>query len=152
MPFDSCAVTLAQTATGGYSVAHAAGEHAARLEHRKIAMGEGVTGWTIANSKPFCNTDPKLDLPPALAEDFAAYRTLAAFPLITGAELIGAVTLYSATLPAYTIEPQRLLKEASQMFATALSNDMRTHAPSTEMPVNINHDTLQVPLLSEALQ
>lgn len=152
VPFDSCAVTLAQTATGGYAVAYAAGEHAARLEHRKVAMGEGVTGWTIANSKPFCNTDPKLDLPPALAEAFAAYRTLAAFPLITGAELIGAVTLYSATLPAYTIEHQRLLKEASQMFATVLSNEIRMHAPSTEMPVNISHETIQVSLLSETLQ
>lgn len=152
VPFDSCAVTLAQTATGGYAVVHAAGEHAARLENRKVAMGEGVTGWTIANSKPFCNTDPKLDLPPALAEAFAAYRTLAAFPLITGAELIGAVTLYSATLAAYTTEHQRLLEEALQMFATALSIELRTHAPSMEMPISLDHEAIKVPLLSEALQ
>jgi len=152
VPYDSCAVTMAQAANGGYHVIHAAGEHAARLENHRVAIGEGVTGWTIANRKLFCNTDPKLDLPLALAEDFAAYRTLAAFPIITGTELIGAVTLYSATLAAYTIEHARLLEEASRLVATALSNEWRSNAPSKEMPINIDHEAINVPLLSEALQ
>lgn len=120
-PYDLCAITLVAPGAGDNVVVHAAGYHWALLKGRTIALGEGVTGWVIANHKPFCNADPKLDLPPQLAEHFAAYRTLAAFPLIKDKDVHGAVTLYSAMIDEYTTEHQKLLQEAVALLASVLS-------------------------------
>jgi transcriptional regulator with GAF, ATPase, and Fis domain len=121
VPYDLCQVTLVMPETGNSVVVHAAGKRADLLRGRHIALGEGVTGWVIANRKPFCNTDPKLDLPPQLAEEFADCRTLAVFPLISDKEMHGAVTLYSSALAAYTQDHQGLIKEAASLAAKALS-------------------------------
>ncbi len=120
-PYDLCAITLVAPGAGDNVVVHAAGYHWALLKGRTIALGEGVTGWVIANHKPFCNTDPKLDLPPQFAEHFDGYRTLAAFPIIKDKDVHGAVTLYSATLDEYTAEHQRVLQEAVALLASVLS-------------------------------
>ncbi|MEW6211394.1 MAG: HD domain-containing phosphohydrolase [Acidobacteriota bacterium] len=121
--YDTCAITLIMPDTGLNRVAHAAGRHADALRGRCIALGEGVTGWVITNKKPFCNTDPKLDLPPQLADAFSSYRTLAVFPVMKEGTIYGAVTLYSASLLCYTIEHHRLLEEATNLLAAALSVD-----------------------------
>ncbi len=122
VPFDTCALTLLAPDTATYRVMQTAGEHAALLENRSIAVGEGITGWVIANCKAFCNNDPKLDLPPALGETFAAYRTLAAFPIIKGEELHGAITLYSSALDKYTADHQHLMMETAALAAAAFSS------------------------------
>ncbi|HJQ68261.1 MAG TPA: HD domain-containing phosphohydrolase [Blastocatellia bacterium] len=121
-PYDLCAITLVAPAAGDNVVVHSAGYHWALLKGRTIALGEGVTGWVIANRQPFCNTDPKLDLPPQFAEHFDGYRTLAAFPIIKDKDMHGAVTLYSAKLDEYTAEHQRALQEATALLASVLSS------------------------------
>ncbi|MEW6207954.1 MAG: HD domain-containing phosphohydrolase [Acidobacteriota bacterium] len=121
--YDTCAITLVTPETGLCIVAHAAGEHAELLQGRRIALGEGVTGWVIANKKPFCNTDPKLDLPSRLADYFSSYRTLAVFPIIEGEAIYGAVTLYSSAISRYTIDHNERLEEATTLIAAALSAD-----------------------------
>lgn len=132
--YETCSVTLVIPETGENLVAHAAGELGPSLVGRKIAFGEGVTGWTLANLKPFCNTDPKLDFPPSLAEKFAAYRTIAAFPVMKDACAVGAVSLYSSSLGTYDNEHQNLLEQAVALLATALS-EVTLHA---EIPVKAN--------------
>jgi putative nucleotidyltransferase with HDIG domain len=119
--YDTCAVTLVMPNTGDNLVLHAAGEHGASLVGRKVLPGEGVTGWAIANRQSFCNTDPRLDLPPSLADRFAAYRTLAAFPIMKDKDVLGAVSLYSSELAEYNKEHQKLIEEATAFLATALS-------------------------------
>jgi putative nucleotidyltransferase with HDIG domain len=120
-PYDTCAVTLADVESGDYEITHAAGEFGASLVGRKVMPGEGVAGWVIANRHPFCNTDPRLDLPPTLAEKFAGYRTLAIFPIIKGKEMFGTVALYSSVLGEYSENLQRLLSEATSLLALALN-------------------------------
>lgn len=121
VPFDTCAVMLADGNSSDLEITHAAGEHAASLVGRKIVSGEGISGWVTANRHPFCNTDPRLDLPPALVERFDGYRTLAVFPILKGNDLFGAVALYSSSLSKYDETHQRLLSEASGLLALALS-------------------------------
>ncbi len=77
-------------------------------------------GWVLINRQPLCNTDPRLDFPEDLARHFEGYRTLAAFPVAGEKELLGAVTLYSATLAEYDERHQRLLSEAASLLAQAL--------------------------------
>ncbi|MEJ7708663.1 MAG: GAF domain-containing protein [Pyrinomonadaceae bacterium] len=121
VPYDSCAVTLTHSETGEKTVVHAAGQHSWLLVGRKIVPGEGVTGWVLANQRPFCNTDPRLDFPPSLAERFSSYHTLAVYPLSSNDWKHGAVSLYSKSTEKYTDEQQHILQEAAMVFATALS-------------------------------
>ncbi len=121
VPFCLCAVTMAESETGENAVAYAAGQHSIFLTGRRIAPGEGVTGWVLANQKPFCNADPKLDLPASLTEQFGGYKTLAAFPIIRGSVMYGAVTVYSSALGEYSQDHQRLMREAVALMSTALA-------------------------------
>ena len=97
-----------------------------------VVLGEGITGWVIANQKPFCNTDPRLDFPPAVAEHFQNYRTLASFPLLKQEQLYGAVTLYSSTLSEYNAEQQKLLQECAAILTNMLSLQPSSHFDAGE--------------------
>lgn len=139
--YDSCAITLTQPETGEKLVAHAAGRHSWLLVGRKIVPGEGVTGWVLANQRPFCNTDPRLDFPPTLAERFSGYSTLAVYPLSSSEWKHGAVSLYSMSIEKYTEEQQHFIQEASIVFATALSevaNKGLILRPQLEIPTVAN--------------
>ncbi|HEX8709190.1 MAG TPA: HD domain-containing phosphohydrolase [Pyrinomonadaceae bacterium] len=136
VPYDLCLLTLVPPHAEESLVAHAAGEHAASMLGHQVVPGEGVTGWALANRQPFYNADPRLDLPPALAAECGAYRTLAVCPLIHEGELAGAVTLYSASLEAYEPAHQQLLEKAAALAAAALAAELRPlpatlAAPST---------------------
>ena len=134
VPYDSCTVTLAEHEGSDNVVAHARGQHEELLKGRKVAIGEGVTGWVLANRQPFCNTDPKLDLPPQLAEYFGEYRTLAVFPLLKETEMLGALTLYSSTLTEYSADHRKLLEEAARLLTATLATGTQSAIPSTNHP------------------
>src|SRR5262249_9799135 len=119
--YDLCTVVLAAPDTGVNVVAHAAGACAPFLADRRTKAAEGVTGWVIANGTPFFNTDPKLDLPGAIAEG-GGFRTLASVPLLAPEGTTrGAVTIYSATFGVFSVDQQQLLEEAAKLLSTALS-------------------------------
>ena len=150
VPFDTCAITLIAPETGDTFVAYVAGQNAAQLKGRRIAMGEGVTGWVIANRKSFCNTDPKLDFPSSLASHFESYRTLAAFPMLRNKQRFGAVTLYSSTLSVYSADQQRLMEEAVALIATALSANSEAALPEMRRQFFSDAEVVQARDYSEA--
>ncbi len=121
VPYDLCAITVVTPETGENLVTHAAGQHAALIEGRIVGVGEGVTGWVLTNRTAFCNVDPKLDVPSALAEKFTDYRTLAIFPILSDREMHGTIALYSSALGEYSANHQRLMKEAATLVAAAMS-------------------------------
>ncbi len=132
IPFDLCTITLTHPVTGDNRVVHLTSnmksglpsEVTDLLEQRTIGVGEGVTGWVIANRRYFSNVDPKLDLPtdapPVLMEHFQNFRTIAAAPVFHERTIFGAVTLYSSAIGEYTPTHERLLAEAATLFAAAL--------------------------------
>ena len=129
VPYETCALTLIVPDSGEACVAYAAGEHGALLQGRRIGMGEGVTGWVMANRRSFANTNPQLDLPGMLAPSFGQYRTLASFPVLRDKQRFGAVTLYSSSLSLYTADHQRLLAEAAALLGAALSSNAGAALP-----------------------
>lgn len=134
VPHCMCAITLIDPKTGDNVVVHATGQHWMFLKGRIIASGEGVTGWVLANRKPFCNTDPKLDLPSTLAEHDVGYRTLAAFPIIRHSTMYGAVSVYSSSLSEYAPGQQKLMRKAVSLIASALSALSEAEARGKELP------------------
>lgn len=125
IPYCTCAITFIDPITGNSTVTHAVGRHRQDLLGRPIAAGEGVTGWVLANRKPFCNSDPKLDLPAALVGQSPDYRTLASFPIVSNSVMYGVLTVYSSALSEYTKPHQRLIEEAVALMATAIAADAR---------------------------
>jgi diguanylate cyclase (GGDEF)-like protein/putative nucleotidyltransferase with HDIG domain len=121
LPFDTCVVYLCDE-TGGSAIAqHVTGLNAESFRGRSVGPGEGVTGWVIANDRPFANTDPALDLS-ALGSEAQGYRTLAVHPLVKGERKLGALALYSQSLTSYSEDQLRTLKEVAGLTSDALHN------------------------------
>ena len=150
-PYDLCAVTLVDSGTGDNTVVYAKGRHAHLLEGYTRGLGEGVTGWVIANGKPFCNVDPKLDFPGSLLVEFSSYRTLAAYPMIRNAQTYGAVSLYSSTLGEYSSDHLKLIERAVYLAATVLSIPSQTASAEIRLQSSNNDLISQSPIMSNVL-
>jgi diguanylate cyclase (GGDEF)-like protein len=123
VPFDTCVVYLSD-ASGGSAVAqHVTGLNAEAFRGRAIRQGEGVTGWVLANNKPFSNTDPELDLS-ALGCPATGYRTLAVHPLVKGERKLGALALYTQSLSSYSAAQVHMLEQVASLTADAIHKAM----------------------------
>jgi diguanylate cyclase (GGDEF)-like protein/putative nucleotidyltransferase with HDIG domain len=122
VPFDTCVIYLMDDKTGKAHAAHAAGEHAEVFARRAVTVGEGITGWVIANSRSMCNTSPELDLAGLPAEVASVIQGVLVSPLTREDGSFGAITLYSSTLSSYTTEHVRLLESVAHHVSSALNN------------------------------
>jgi len=122
VPFESCTIFLVDERSGKAVAAHAAGEDAELFGRRRMNIGDGITGWVIANARSMCNSSPELDLA-GLPEDISLnYRGVLVSPLIREDGAFGAITLYSKGRTSYTTEHVRLLESVAQHAASALNN------------------------------
>jgi putative nucleotidyltransferase with HDIG domain len=62
VPFDTCIIYLVDDRSGKAVAAHVAGDYVEIFSRRRITIGEGISGWVIANARSMCNTPPELDL------------------------------------------------------------------------------------------
>jgi diguanylate cyclase (GGDEF)-like protein/putative nucleotidyltransferase with HDIG domain len=122
VPFDTCIIFVVDDRTGKAVAMHAVGDHVDLFERRRINVGDGITGWVIANARSMCNASPELDLV-GLPDDIAKnYRGVLVSPLIREDGAFGAITLYSKGRTSYTSEHVRLLESVAQHAASALNN------------------------------
>jgi diguanylate cyclase (GGDEF)-like protein/putative nucleotidyltransferase with HDIG domain len=142
VPFDSCIIFVVDERSGKATAAHAAGEEAELFSRRRMNVGDGITGWVIANSRSMCNASPELDLV-GIPDDIAnQYRGVLVSPLLREDGAFGAITLYSKSRTSYTTEHVRLLESVCQHASSALNNALtyektRESAlidPLTELP------------------
>jgi diguanylate cyclase (GGDEF)-like protein/putative nucleotidyltransferase with HDIG domain len=142
VPFDTCVIYLVDDRSGKAIAAHAAGEHAETFARRRVTIGEGITGWVIANARSMCNTPPELDLVGVPEEVSEKIKGVLISPLIRENGAFGAITLYSQTRASYTTEHVRLLESVSQHASVALNNALTFEKtkesalvdPLTELP------------------
>jgi diguanylate cyclase (GGDEF)-like protein/putative nucleotidyltransferase with HDIG domain len=123
VPFDTCVVYLNDDERRGAVAQHVAGLHADSFRNCVVHPGEGVTGWVLANNRPFSNTDPALDLS-HLGQIASEYRTLAIYPLTKGDRQFGALALYSQQMAAYSDDQLRTLERVAHLTSDALHNAM----------------------------
>ena len=142
VPFDTCIIFVVDDRSGKAVAMHVSGDHSDLFKARRISVGDGITGWVIANARSMCNSSPELDLV-GLPDDIArSYRGVLVSPLIREDGAFGAITLYSKGRTSYTTEHVRLLESVSQHAASALNNAItfeRTKEsaltdPLTELP------------------
>ena len=122
VPFDTCIIYIVDDRSGKAIAMHVVGDHAELFERRRISIGDGITGWVIANSRSMCNSSPELDLVGLSDEIAKHYRSVLVSPLIREDGAFGAITLYSKGRTSYTTEHVRLLESVAQHAASALNN------------------------------
>jgi diguanylate cyclase (GGDEF)-like protein/putative nucleotidyltransferase with HDIG domain len=142
VPFDSCIIFVVDERSGKATAAHAAGEDADLFSRRRMNVGDGITGWVIANSRSMCNASPELDLV-GIPDDIAKqYRGVLVSPLLREDGAFGAISLYSKSRTSYTTEHVRLLESVCQHASSALNNALTYEKtkesalvdPLTELP------------------
>ena len=142
VPFDTCIIFVVDEKSGKAVAAHVAGEDADVFSHRRMNVGDGITGWVIANARSMCNASPELDLV-GVPEDVARnYRGVLVSPLLREDGAFGAITLYSKSRTSYTTEHVRLLESVCQHASSALNNALTFEKtkesaltdPLTELP------------------
>jgi diguanylate cyclase (GGDEF)-like protein/putative nucleotidyltransferase with HDIG domain len=122
VPFDTCIIFIVDDRLGKALAVHVVGDHADLFARRRISVGDGITGWVIANARSMCNSSPELDLA-GLPDDISHnYRGVLVSPLIREDGAFGAITLYSKGRTSYTTEHVRLLESVAQHAASALNN------------------------------
>jgi diguanylate cyclase (GGDEF)-like protein/putative nucleotidyltransferase with HDIG domain len=131
VPFDSCAIYAVEEQTGRAEPVFAAGDWAEFFGSRGVALGEGITGWVVANARAMCHTPPELELACAPAEVAAQLRDVVSAPLLSEEGAYGAITLFSRAEGAYTAEHLRLLESVCLHTAGALNNAL-THERTRE--------------------
>jgi diguanylate cyclase (GGDEF)-like protein len=124
VPFDTCIIFIVDEKSGKAVAAHAVGEDAPAFGERRMNVGDGITGWVIANERSMCNASPELDLVGVPEELAKSYKGVLVSPLLREDGAFGALTLYSKSRTSYTTEHVRLLESVCQHASTALNNAM----------------------------
>jgi diguanylate cyclase (GGDEF)-like protein/putative nucleotidyltransferase with HDIG domain len=142
VPFDTCVIYLVDDPSGKAIAAHVVGEEVELFKRRRINIGDGITGWVIANARSMCNASPDLDLVGIPDEVVKRFRGVLVSPLLREDGAFGAISLYSQSRTSYTTEHVRLLESVCQHASSALNNALtyektRESAlvdPLTELP------------------
>ena len=125
VPFDTCIVYFYDDIKGFATARHVAGKNIQKLAGRSIALGEGVTGFALANRSPVNQLHPSLDFTDINPEAGIKYRSMASLPLFKDDVLLGALSVYSSDLEQYTDDHMRLLETVTRLASDALANAMQ---------------------------
>ena len=125
VPFDTCIVYFYDEGKGYATARHVAGKNIQKLAGRCIALGEGVTGFALANRSAVNQLHPSLDFTDINPEAAIKYRSMASLPLFKDDVLLGALSVYSGELEQYTDDHMRLLETVTRLASDALANAMQ---------------------------
>jgi diguanylate cyclase (GGDEF)-like protein/putative nucleotidyltransferase with HDIG domain len=125
VPFETCIVYFYDENKGYATARHVAGKNAQKLAGRCIALGEGVTGFALANRSAVNQLHPSLDFTDINPEAGIKYRSMASLPLFKDELLLGALSVYSSELEQYTDDHMRLLETVTRLASDALGNAMQ---------------------------
>src|SRR4029079_2888512 len=134
VPFDTCIVYFYDEQKGYATARHVVGKHGQKLTGRCIALGEGVTGFALANRSAVNQLHPSLDFTDINPDAGIKYRSMASLPLFKDDVLLGALSVYSAELEQYTDDHMRLLETVTRLASDAHDNAMQhAEAESTAL-------------------
>jgi diguanylate cyclase (GGDEF)-like protein len=125
VPFDTCVVYFYDETKGYAAARHVVGKNAQKLAGRCIALGEGVTGFALANRSAVNQLHPSLDFTDLNPEAAIKYRSMASLPLFKDDLLLGALSVYSNDLEQYNEDHMRLLETVTRLASDALGNAMQ---------------------------
>jgi diguanylate cyclase (GGDEF)-like protein/putative nucleotidyltransferase with HDIG domain len=99
---------------------YASGEHTGLVGGLRIPLGQRLTGWVCANSQTIRNSDPVLDLGESARAVSPRPRSCLSTPLLVGNSLVGVLSLYSASLDAFSDDHQRVVEVIAKQVGPVL--------------------------------
>ena len=130
VPLDTCVIYLYDEERRVARAAHVIGKNEDLLLDREVKLGEGVTGFVLANRHSLHMIDPALDFTNFHLVQGSEYNSMASLPLVKDEKLLGAISIYSRKTGAYTDDHLRMLETVARLAADALSNAI--HHAETE--------------------
>jgi diguanylate cyclase (GGDEF)-like protein/putative nucleotidyltransferase with HDIG domain len=142
VPFDTCVLYLLDKTKESAAAVHVYGLHAKRISNMRVRIGKGATGFALKKQEMVSNVDPDLDFFASRPDLTQLYTTMAAVPIRSGDELLGAISIYTRELDSYVEEHLRLFDTIAQIAGDAIDkslehNEARMHAltdPLTGLP------------------
>lgn len=125
VPYDTCLVYLLDGDGEHATAAHVEGRNSAALLGKRIAVGEGASGFVLKKRKPVENVDPSLDFAFSHAEICGQYVGMASVPLMAEERLVGAISVFTDKLAVYEEEHLRLLETISRIAGDAISKSQK---------------------------
>jgi len=122
VPLDTCVIYLYDEDKRTARAAHVIGRNAELLLDREISIGEGITGFVLANRHSIHLIDPALDFTNFHLVEDNEYKSMASLPLVKDEKLLGAISTYAIQGGAYTDDHLRMLETISRLAADALAN------------------------------
>ena len=121
VPYDGCAVFLADLHSDQLVPHSTSGELTEELDQLRIAIGDGVTGWVAANNQMLANVSPAPDFAsrPGLKDSF---QSCVSIPLSLDDRVVGVITVYAKLKAIFQDNHLRLLDTLSRQAAAAVNN------------------------------
>lgn len=121
VPFSLSILYLYDVGNDELLAEHVSGEASYLVRNLRISRGERLSGWVAANRQPIVNSDPMLDLGEVSKATTPPLRTSLSVPLLVGNDLVGVLTLYSAT-ERFGDNHRRLVETAGRHAARSLQH------------------------------
>lgn len=120
--YTTCVLYLFRPETTELEAAHVSGHNSEWFKGRRMASGEGISGWVVAHRHPMHNCDPKLDLAVLKVDVREQYKNGIVVPLLRENELLGALALYSIDPRSYEPDHLRLVEGVANLISDAITS------------------------------
>ena len=120
VPASTCVIYAYEATTDELLAVYASGEHSVQFSGLRILRGQRLTGWVAANKQTISNSDPVLDLGEIARSTRPRLRSCLSTPLISSAELVGVLTLYSPQPAVFSDNHRRIVEAVARQISTSL--------------------------------
>jgi diguanylate cyclase (GGDEF)-like protein len=142
VPASTCVFFLYDSDRDELAASYAFGDNAPNFSGLRIPRGQRLTGWVAANKQTILNSDPVLDFGEAARQFKPRLKSCLSTPLLSDAQLVGVLTVYSTVGDAFTDDHRRLIevvaRQVSQTIRSARefdqSNARHVQDDSPELP------------------
>lgn len=134
VPCTSMGIFLYDESADAVTMQYADGMHASAIRGTRLTLGAGIAGWSAANRRFVLNSDPAIDLGPAVQSLTPPLRSSLSIPLVRENQLVAVISLYAATPDGFTNDHARLLTLLAPSLATSIASLGRVHARASAEP------------------
>ncbi len=117
IPSSLCVLYSYDAPTDELKATHATGEATSVVRGLRIPLGQRLSGWVAANRQTIVNSDPRLDLGHVARHLTPRLRSCLSTPLLSDDELVGVLTLYSATADGFSEDHRRIIEVVARQIA-----------------------------------
>ena len=117
VPFSLCVVYMYDSASDELVARHCVGDIVTPVKGLRIPLGQRLSGWVAAHRQTIANSDPSLDLGEVARCANPRLRSCLCAPLVSRGELVGTLTLYSATADGFSDDHRRILEAVARQTA-----------------------------------